>query len=237
MINVYSAQNCILLFKELPLHLWIPTSHDMHVISKWLVDSPLTSSENLLARNILSGLNWGTKSEVCVCVCDVWSMCGTYVCVHALHVYVRTYVYLQWTWCKLKLILSWTFINSLFTFNFICSCTIALPFTTLFMSVIKKKNLYELYVRTYVYIVCCEESLTLSLLPPSQEGSSELVLSWSVHCSVAMTIVEAHTRHLPTQPGGRDYTPFTTLGKVWVVWGCDGVQEYVQVSFQLYMYI
>lgn len=58
-------QNFILLFKELPLHLWLPESHDMHVIHNMLMEFPLSSCENLLARVILSGLNWGTKSEVC----------------------------------------------------------------------------------------------------------------------------------------------------------------------------
>ena len=58
------SQNFILLFKELPLHLWLPESHDMHVIHNMLTECPLSSCENLLARVILSGLNWGTKSEV-----------------------------------------------------------------------------------------------------------------------------------------------------------------------------
>ena len=34
------------------------------MIATWLVDSPLDSPESLLARVILTGLNWGTKSEV-----------------------------------------------------------------------------------------------------------------------------------------------------------------------------
>ena len=145
---MYSTQNCILLFKELPLHLWIPTSHDLSVVSAWLINSPLTSPESLLARNILSGLNWGTKSEVCVWVC----VCG--VCVKVLYLVAKNCVRVR--------------------FAILFSIFISFP----------------------------------------QEGSSELVLPWSVHCSVALAIVEAHTRHLPTQPGGRDYTPFTALGKV-----------------------
>ena len=57
-------QNCILLFKELPLNLWVPESRDMHLIHHWLVELPLLSHESKLAKVILSGLNWGIKSEV-----------------------------------------------------------------------------------------------------------------------------------------------------------------------------
>ena len=59
------------------------------------------------------------------------------------------------------------------------------------------------------------QTVILSFFLFSQEGSSDLVLPWSTHCSVALAIVEAHTHHLPTQPGGKDYTgPSTGLGKV-----------------------
>ena len=54
----------ILLFKELPLHLWVPRPCDMHLIYGWLLDYQLTSSEGSLARVILSGLNWGTRTHV-----------------------------------------------------------------------------------------------------------------------------------------------------------------------------
>ena len=67
--NLPILQNCILLFKQLSLHLWVPESHDIQLVFEWLIDYPLNSNENLLARVILGGLNWGTKSEVCVHAC------------------------------------------------------------------------------------------------------------------------------------------------------------------------
>ena len=54
----------ILLFKELPLHLWMPRSSDMQLIRDWLLDYQLTSSESNLARVILGGLNWGSRTHV-----------------------------------------------------------------------------------------------------------------------------------------------------------------------------
>ena len=71
MFLILLSQNFILLFKELPLHLWLPESHDMHVIQNMLMEHPLSSCENLLARVILSGLNWGTKSEVRTYACNL----------------------------------------------------------------------------------------------------------------------------------------------------------------------
>ena len=82
----FFSQNFILLFKELPLHLWLLESHDLHVIRNMLTEHPLGSFENFLARVILSGLNWGTKSEVSVlgkkpliffcCMLVIMSACG-----------------------------------------------------------------------------------------------------------------------------------------------------------------
>jgi len=64
-------QNCVLLFKELPLHLWVPEPCDLRLVHTWLVAESLMSFENRLARVILSGLNWGTISEVWVMLCCV----------------------------------------------------------------------------------------------------------------------------------------------------------------------
>ena len=50
----------------------------------------------------------------------------------------------------------------------------------------------------------------LTLTYNIQDGSSELVLPWSMHCSVALMLVEAHSKLLPTQPGGRDYVPMAS---------------------------
>ena len=64
--HIYSIpliQNCSLVFRKLPLHLWTPTTKDMEVIREWLIDFPLKSHENALAMLILENMNWGTKNE------------------------------------------------------------------------------------------------------------------------------------------------------------------------------
>ncbi|NXG93829.1 EPG5 protein, partial [Stercorarius parasiticus] len=47
------------LFKELPLHLWKPSSSEIALIRDWLLNYGLTTVENKLACIILEGLNWG----------------------------------------------------------------------------------------------------------------------------------------------------------------------------------
>nr|XP_013803986.1 PREDICTED: ectopic P granules protein 5 homolog [Apteryx mantelli mantelli] len=47
------------LFKELPLHLWKPSSSEIALIRDWLLNNSLTTVENKLACIILEGLNWG----------------------------------------------------------------------------------------------------------------------------------------------------------------------------------
>ncbi|XP_071943527.1 ectopic P granules protein 5 homolog isoform X2 [Antedon mediterranea] len=51
------------LFRELPLHLWQPTSDDMVLVRHWLVDFAPSSVENQLARLILNHLNWGYNDQ------------------------------------------------------------------------------------------------------------------------------------------------------------------------------
>ncbi|CAK9832986.1 Ectopic P granules protein 5 homolog [Anthophora retusa] len=47
------------LFTELKLNKWIPRKEDIDILSTWLHKCPLTSTENNLARLILTHLNWG----------------------------------------------------------------------------------------------------------------------------------------------------------------------------------
>ncbi|OAD55806.1 Ectopic P granules protein 5 like protein, partial [Eufriesea mexicana] len=47
------------LFTDLKLHKWIPDEKDIVILSTWLHQYPLTSTENHLARLILTHLNWG----------------------------------------------------------------------------------------------------------------------------------------------------------------------------------
>ncbi|XP_062874034.1 ectopic P granules protein 5 homolog [Trichomycterus rosablanca] len=54
------------LFKELPLHMWSPSSEEVGVIRSWLLDHSLTTVENKLSCIILEGLNWGFLSSGCL---------------------------------------------------------------------------------------------------------------------------------------------------------------------------
>lgn len=47
------------LFTELKIETWIPQEQDMVILSTWLHQHPLTSSESQLARLVLTHLNWG----------------------------------------------------------------------------------------------------------------------------------------------------------------------------------
>ena len=47
------------LFTELKMEKWIPQNEDMNVLSAWLHQYPLSSTESNLARLVLSHLNWG----------------------------------------------------------------------------------------------------------------------------------------------------------------------------------
>ncbi|XP_043464914.1 ectopic P granules protein 5 homolog isoform X3 [Leptopilina heterotoma] len=47
------------LFTELRIEKWIPQTADLNVISAWLLQYPLSTTENHLARLVLSHLNWG----------------------------------------------------------------------------------------------------------------------------------------------------------------------------------
>jgi hypothetical protein len=60
-MTAYCSQLSLYLFKELPLQLWKPTEQDLSIISYWLLEFPLSSIENQLARQILSQLNWGCE--------------------------------------------------------------------------------------------------------------------------------------------------------------------------------
>lgn len=57
MISV--KQLSLYLFTELRIDKWTPREEDMLVISNWLHQHPLTSTENHLARLVLTSLNWG----------------------------------------------------------------------------------------------------------------------------------------------------------------------------------
>ncbi|XP_012225114.2 ectopic P granules protein 5 homolog isoform X2 [Linepithema humile] len=51
------------LFTELRIGMWVPQQEDMTILSTWLHQHPLTSSESHLARLILSHLNWGLDTN------------------------------------------------------------------------------------------------------------------------------------------------------------------------------
>ena len=41
--------------------MWLPSDHDISLVREWLVTSSLTSPQHLIAKVIISGLNWGIK--------------------------------------------------------------------------------------------------------------------------------------------------------------------------------
>ncbi|XP_078670454.1 ectopic P granules protein 5 homolog isoform X2 [Branchiostoma floridae x Branchiostoma belcheri] len=51
------------LYKDLPLHLWLPQAPDMVLLEKWLLQTELQSPEHRLARLIAARLNWGTNAQ------------------------------------------------------------------------------------------------------------------------------------------------------------------------------
>ncbi|XP_012284320.1 ectopic P granules protein 5 homolog isoform X2 [Orussus abietinus] len=51
------------LFTELRIEKWIPQEEDMKVLSSWLHQYPLSSTESHLARLVLNHLNWGYESD------------------------------------------------------------------------------------------------------------------------------------------------------------------------------
>lgn len=52
-------QLSLYLFTELKIDKWVPQEEDIKILSVWLHQHPLTSTENQLARVILTHLNWG----------------------------------------------------------------------------------------------------------------------------------------------------------------------------------
>lgn len=61
--TAYCPQLSLYLFKELPLQLWKPIEQDLSIISHWLLECPISSIENQLARQILTNLNWGCEGR------------------------------------------------------------------------------------------------------------------------------------------------------------------------------
>ncbi|XP_043289159.1 ectopic P granules protein 5 homolog isoform X2 [Venturia canescens] len=53
----------IYLFTELRIDKWTPKEEDMLVLSNWLHQHPLSSTENHLARLVLTHLNWGMQRD------------------------------------------------------------------------------------------------------------------------------------------------------------------------------
>ncbi|XP_072849080.2 ectopic P granules protein 5 homolog isoform X1 [Pogona vitticeps] len=51
------------LFKELPMHLWKPSTQEVALIRDWLLNYNLSEVENKLACIILEGMNWGPSEN------------------------------------------------------------------------------------------------------------------------------------------------------------------------------
>ncbi|XP_034176460.2 ectopic P-granules autophagy protein 5 isoform X1 [Osmia lignaria lignaria] len=56
---VLAGKLSLYLFTELKIDKWVPQEEDIKILSVWLHQHPLTSTENQLARVILTHLNWG----------------------------------------------------------------------------------------------------------------------------------------------------------------------------------
>lgn len=57
-----STSSAVYLFKALPLDRWLPTERDFEITATWLLHCGCDSDESVLARAILSRLNWGFGS-------------------------------------------------------------------------------------------------------------------------------------------------------------------------------
>lgn len=62
--NIFTISSlCVHLYEELPLSIWSLTDNDFNIISKWLLQNSITSTESCLARMILSRLNWDITND------------------------------------------------------------------------------------------------------------------------------------------------------------------------------
>src|SRR5690349_5989062 len=57
-LSLFSLQQCIDLFCELPLHSWNPNEEDLDLLSEWLIAYPTEHLLNRISRTTLSRLNW-----------------------------------------------------------------------------------------------------------------------------------------------------------------------------------
>ncbi|CAH1788011.1 unnamed protein product [Owenia fusiformis] len=51
------------LFKELPIHLWLPTDADIAIVKNWLLNEPLTSPQHQLSRLLVGKMNWAYNRQ------------------------------------------------------------------------------------------------------------------------------------------------------------------------------
>ncbi|XP_020712165.2 ectopic P granules protein 5 homolog isoform X2 [Athalia rosae] len=65
---VFIGKLSLYLFTELRIGKWVPSEDDFKILSTWLHQYPLCSTENHLARLILSHLNWGLDSKGNLCL-------------------------------------------------------------------------------------------------------------------------------------------------------------------------
>lgn len=62
--NIFTISSlCLHLYEELPLSVWLLNENDFNIISKWLIQSSVTSNESCLARMIISRLNWDVSND------------------------------------------------------------------------------------------------------------------------------------------------------------------------------
>ncbi|GFY71712.1 ectopic P granules protein 5 homolog [Trichonephila inaurata madagascariensis] len=58
-----SVNLSLCMFEELDVSVWVPKAEDIQLIQEWLLEMPLSSPKNFLARMLLSKMNWNFSSE------------------------------------------------------------------------------------------------------------------------------------------------------------------------------
>ncbi|GFU50166.1 ectopic P granules protein 5 homolog [Trichonephila clavipes] len=58
-----SVNLSLCMFEELDVSVWVPKAEDIQLIQEWLLEMPLSSPKNFLARMLLSKMNWDFSSE------------------------------------------------------------------------------------------------------------------------------------------------------------------------------
>jgi hypothetical protein len=62
----YLHQVSHFLYRGLPVNLWKPSDTDLSLLRRWLIESGIQSVDHMLARLIISRLNWNEDLSVSI---------------------------------------------------------------------------------------------------------------------------------------------------------------------------